>query len=116
MSTNANHIGTVSAKVIAGIFILAFLAIGAVGLILPILPGVLFIALAVLLLARHFPSMDAWLRRNPKVSRYLDSTNEFLDLPIQTKARLGGWYIAKLLLDAAALILATVRSLLNRIA
>lgn len=116
METKVNQFGTMSTKLVAVIFILAFVAIGAVGLVLPLLPGILFLAIAGLLLARHFPSVDAWLRRNSTVSRHLDDANGFLDLPLQEKVRLGGWYATKMLISTAALLLATARKLLRRVA
>jgi len=111
-----NQLGTVSTKFVAVIFILAFVAIGAAGLVLPLLPGLLFLALAGLLLARHFPSIDGWLRRNEQVSRHLDDANGFLDLPLQQKARLAAWYAARMMLATATVIVAAARALLQRLA
>jgi uncharacterized membrane protein YbaN (DUF454 family) len=111
-----NQLGAMSTKFVAVIFILAFVVIGAAGLVLPLLPGIVFLALAGLLLARHFPSMDAWLRRNSTVSRHLDDANGFLDLPPRDKVRVGGWYATKMLLSTAALLLATARKLMRRVA
>jgi uncharacterized membrane protein YbaN (DUF454 family) len=111
-----NQLGAVSAKFVAVIFILAFIAVGAIGLVMPLLPGVLFLALAGLLLARHFPSVDAWLRRNEQVSRHLDDANGFLDLPLPQKARLAAWYGAKMLLATATVIVAAARTLVQRLA
>lgn len=59
-------------KLIAAAVVLGCLAIGLLGLLLPIIPGLLFLAIALVIAAGHFPSIDATLRRNRTLGRYLD--------------------------------------------
>ncbi|MDP2648989.1 MAG: hypothetical protein Q8P19_03775 [bacterium] len=55
---------------------LAFIPIGVVSLALPLSPGLLFLALAVILLSIASPSIQAWLERrtrnHPKLHRVVE--------------------------------------------
>ena len=73
------------AKLFAGIFIVICLAVGVVGLILPIIPGLLFLAIAAMIAARHSPSLDRWLRKNRVIGSYLDSGEGFLNPKLATE-------------------------------
>ncbi len=77
---NKNKLISLLAKLFAGIFIVICLAVGVVGLILPIIPGLLFLAIAAMIAARHSPSLDRWLRKNRVIGSYLDSGEGFLTL------------------------------------
>jgi hypothetical protein len=46
---NKNKLNSLLAKLFAGIFIVICLAVGIVGLILPIIPGLLFLAIAAMI-------------------------------------------------------------------
>lgn len=64
--------GDWSLKLIAGVVVLACLALGAIGLLLPIVPGLLFLAIAACVAASHFPAFGTRLRRNRTLGRFLD--------------------------------------------
>ncbi|MEX0964515.1 MAG: DUF454 family protein [Pseudohongiellaceae bacterium] len=76
---------------IVGLFVL----MGIVGLILPIIPGILFLFLAALLLAKVSSSFDAALNRNKHMRywrRRWDTTN---NLPLLQRIKLSFWIVAK---------------------
>lgn len=92
------------ARLLAGLVVLACLALGAVGLVLPILPGVLFLAIAVLVGARYFPWVTARLKEHGRVGSFLARSEQVLDLPLGTKLRLAGLVCLKGVLDGLRLI------------
>ena len=68
MTTETGIIGRFGATLIACMLILVCVAVGAVGLILPVVPGLLFLAIALMLVARLSPSIDRRLRRNRTIA------------------------------------------------
>ena len=109
------NIGSVSVKLIAALFVVICLAIGAVGIVLPIIPGLLFLALAALIVTRHFPSTEFWLRRSRTIGGYLDKTDGFFELDLRHKLMLGGLLCVKMLIDGIAYAAAAARTLVNRL-
>ncbi|MGA1742238.1 MAG: DUF454 family protein [Pseudohongiellaceae bacterium] len=73
----SSRLNSLLAKLLALMFVLICLAVGVVGLILPIIPGLLFLAIAAMIAARHSPSLDRWLRKNRLLRGYLDSGEGF---------------------------------------
>jgi uncharacterized membrane protein YbaN (DUF454 family) len=110
---SAGPIDNATAKVIACVVILACLAIGLAGLILPIIPGLLFLGLAALIAARHSPALERLFRSNATLSGYLDRTEGFLDLPLGKKAQLGLLLCLKMLLDTVAFVVTFVAKLVR---
>jgi uncharacterized membrane protein YbaN (DUF454 family) len=113
MKSEANPLDNLTAKVIACLFILICLAIGAAGLILPIIPGLLFLALAALVAAKHSPSLDRVLRRNRTMSGYLDTADGFVGLPFWRKVQFGGLLCLKMLIDGIAYTVSVVTRLVT---
>jgi len=113
MKTKANFFENLSAKLIACLFILICLAVGVVGLILPIIPGLLFLAIAAIIVARYFPLMECWLRKSPTMGRYLDTTDGFLDLTFLGKVRFGSLLCVKILIDGIVFTISLTRKLVN---
>ncbi len=101
------------AKLAACLAVLACVGIGIVGLVLPIVPGIVFLALAAVVAARHFPSVARRLRRNETLERHLDSADRFLELPVARKAQVGALLCVKILLDALAFAGAAASRLLE---
>lgn len=99
MRARLERFGSLPAKLIAVVLIVAFLALGVVGLILPIIPGLLFLALAAALVARHVPAVDRRLRRSRKLGGYLDQADGFFALGLWGKIQLCGLLCVKGLLD-----------------
>jgi uncharacterized membrane protein YbaN (DUF454 family) len=89
-----------TAKLAAGLLILVCVAVGAVGLILPIIPGILFLAIAALV-AANSPLFARWLGRNRALSEYLTRADGFLGLPFRRKVLLGCLLSLKMLIDGA---------------
>lgn len=113
MDTEARRIGSLTTKLIALALIVICLAVGAVGLILPVIPGLLFVAIAVMIIARHFPSIDRQLRKNRTIRGYLDSANGFSGLSRQKKVQFGCLLCVRLLIDTVACFVSLVVKLLG---
>lgn len=88
-------------------------AIGMVGLILPVIPGFLFLMLAALLCARLFPAVERRLCRFPWFRGYVERTRQFSGLTLRGKAQLAAWLLLRLLLDAALWFVAALAWLLR---
>jgi uncharacterized membrane protein YbaN (DUF454 family) len=110
---STNPIDSATAKLIACVVILACLAIGLAGLILPIIPGLLFLGLAALIAARHSPALERLFRSNATLSGYLDRTEGFLDLPLGKKVQLGLLLCLKMLIDTVAFVVTFVAKLVR---
>lgn len=84
----------------------ACLALGAIGLILPVIPGLLFLAIAVALVVRHLPWLDARLRRHRTIGKQLDRSDAFLELGLADQIKAVALLSLKMLLDTLAFIAA----------
>jgi uncharacterized membrane protein YbaN (DUF454 family) len=113
MQTDAHVFHNVSTKLIACGVIVVCLLLGLAGLILPVLPGLLFIAVAALVAAKLSPRFAAALRRNDTLRGYLDRTDGFVDLPLEQKIKLAGLLFVKALIDGVAFVVASVMKLLK---
>ena len=109
MSSEAGNtrrvVGSVTAKLLAVLFIVICVAVGAVGLILPIIPGLLFLAIAIMIIAKTFPALDRRMRRNRTLKGYLDSADGFWTLSILKKCQYGLLLCLQLFIDAAAFLI-----------
>lgn len=112
-TVNKNRLNGLLAKLFAGIFIVICLAVGVAGLILPIIPGLLFLAIAAMIAARHSPSLDRWLRKNRVIGNYLDSGEGFLKLSWLRKIQFLLWLCLKIFIDTIMLIFALMANLLT---
>jgi hypothetical protein len=113
MSSDTNQLGKLGTKLIALLAILACLALGAIGLLLPIIPGLLFLAIAAVIVAKHSPSMDRWLRRNATLGSYLDRADRIHDLPFAKKIQYGSLLCLKMLIDGVAFLVTLTAKLLS---
>ena len=89
-------------KLVACLLIVVCFAIGVVGLILPLIPGLLFVGIALMLVARFFPAIGRQLRRNATMRGYLDSADGFGALSWPNRLRYGALLCLRLLVDAVA--------------
>ncbi|MGD8339973.1 MAG: DUF454 family protein [Gammaproteobacteria bacterium] len=105
--------GSVASKLIAVVLIVICVAVGAVGLILPIIPGLLFLAIALMLIASFFPSIDRQLRRNHTMRSYLDSADGFSALSVANKLKFGCLLCVRLFVDTIAACVYAVSRLLS---
>ena len=113
MKTSTPWIGSLTTKLIAVLLIVLCFAVGAVGLILPVIPGLLFVAIALMLLARFFPAIDRQLRRNRTMRSYLDSADGFSALDWPGRIKYGCLLTLRLFVDAVALCVYGASKLLS---
>ena len=101
------------ARLLALVFLLLFVAIGMAGLILPVIPGLLFLALACMIAATIFPPLESYLRRYPGLSIYLDRMHGFHRLAVPEKIRFVGWLLVRLVIDSFRCLLELLARLLS---
>jgi uncharacterized membrane protein YbaN (DUF454 family) len=104
MNTKANRIDVLPSKLLACLLALVCVVVGTVGLVLPIIPGFLFLILAVLIVARHFPTIETWLRKSRRFDRHMDRADSFMELPVLDKVRVSGLICVKIVLDTLAFV------------
>jgi uncharacterized membrane protein YbaN (DUF454 family) len=98
----------VTTKLVACAVIVACLVIGGIGLLLPIVPGLLFLAIAAVVASRLSPTIDQALRRNRTIASYLDRTDGFIALPLGQKIRVACLLAVRMLVDGVALLVTWV--------
>lgn len=113
MQTDTHAFDNVSTKLIAAGVIVVCLLLGLAGLILPLIPGLLFLAIAAIVAARLSPRFAQTLRQNDALRGYLDRTEGFADLPLEQKIKLTGLLFVKALIDGVAFLVAGVMKLLK---
>jgi uncharacterized membrane protein YbaN (DUF454 family) len=91
-------------KLLALVILLLCAAIGMAGIILPVIPGLLFLAIAVIIAARLFPPLERRLRRNAMFAPYMDKTDHFWSLSLQGKVKFGFWLLLKIIWDSVVLL------------
>lgn len=100
-----NSLGDIGIKLLACVIIVMCLILGLAGLILPIIPGLLFLALAGIVAAHYFPPLERALRRSPQLAAYLDRFSNFSYLTWSGKLRLLAWLCLKVLVDTVAFMI-----------
>jgi uncharacterized membrane protein YbaN (DUF454 family) len=113
MQTETSTFDNLSTKLIACAVVIACLALGAVGLILPLIPGLLFLAVAAVVAAKLSPTFERMLRQSPTLSGYLDRTDGFAALSWQKKIQVACLLCVKVLIDGVALLVAGVMRLIR---
>jgi uncharacterized membrane protein YbaN (DUF454 family) len=108
-----NPIGPATAKLVACVIVLVCLAVGAAGLILPLIHGLLFLAIAALVAAKYSPAIERLVRSNRTMSGYLDMADGFMGLPLGKKIQFGCLLCLKMLIDAVAFAVVMVTKLVN---
>src|SRR5438045_8425668 len=103
MSSESPAFDSVTTKLIACVAIIACLMLGVLGLLLPIVPGLLFIGIAAIVAAKLSPAVDRTLRRNATLAGYLDQTDGFAELALGAKLRLACLLGVEMLRDRVAL-------------
>lgn len=100
----------------ACVLVAVCLVLGVIGLILPVIPGLLLLVIAAWLAARQFPVLERRLRRHPTVGAYLDRADSFVELSPGSKLKVGALLCVKLLLDGVALVGAVASRLARGVA
>ncbi len=75
------------------------------GIILPVIPGLLFLAIAVIIAARLCPPLERRLRKNTMFSGYMEKTDHFWRLSLQGKVKFACWLTVKIVWDSFVLLL-----------
>ena len=109
-STSFDNIST---KLIAAGVIVVCLLLGLAGLILPLIPGLLFLAIAAIVAAKFSPRFAATLRQNDTLRGYMDRTEGFNELPLDQKFKLAGLLFVKMLIDGVAFLVTSVMKVLK---
>ena len=115
MQTEAHLFDNVSTKLIACGVIAVCLLLGVAGLILPLIPGLLFLGVAAVVAAKVSPKFRDLLRQNDTLRGYLDRTEGFNGLPLDQKIKLGGLLVVKAMIDGVAFLVAAVMKLLKAV-
>jgi uncharacterized membrane protein YbaN (DUF454 family) len=113
MQTETQSFDNVSTKLIAAGVIVVCLLLGLAGLILPLIPGLLFLAVAAIVTAKLSPRFAETLRRNDTLRGYIDRTQGFSELPLDGKLKLAGLLFLKMLIDGVAFLVAGVMKVLK---
>jgi len=111
--TGSFDVQSLPIKLIAVAVIIACLALGVIGLVLPIIPGLLFLAVAAIVAAKLSPSFARTLRQNATLSSYLDRTEGIAALPLGKKVQVACLLCVKMLIDGVALLVAGVMRLVK---
>lgn len=101
-------------KVLSFGFIALFIVLGVIGILLPILPGLLFLFIAALIASRHYPALAFCLERNRYSRRAMRYSNSFMELDVWDKVRLGFWATVRITLDGIHLAARAVSRVINR--
>ncbi|MGW8370045.1 MAG: DUF454 family protein [Gammaproteobacteria bacterium] len=107
------QVGSVTIRLLAGLLIILCLVIGVVGLVLPIIPGIVFLGLAALIAVRHSPSLERVLRKNRTIDGYLDRADTLATLSLGRKIQVGVLLCLKILVDGAEWTVAAVGRILR---
>jgi uncharacterized membrane protein YbaN (DUF454 family) len=100
-----------SRQAAAGFLVLACVVIGVAGLVLPVIPGLLFLAIAAYIAARQFPSFDARLRSHRAIARHMGNADRFGRLSLGAKVQVAGWLCLKAIAEGFASLKSLVAKL-----
>jgi len=113
MPSETRTLDNVTTKLIACAVIVACLALGLVGLLVPLIPGLLFLVIAAAVAAKLSPAFESTLRRNATLAGYLDRTDGFVELPLGKKIQVACLLCVKMLIDGVALLVSGVMKLVK---
>jgi uncharacterized membrane protein YbaN (DUF454 family) len=113
MTNDTPLFDNLTTKLIACAVIVACLLLGLVGLILPLIPGLLFIVIAIFVAAKLSPRFAATVRENDTLRGYLDQADRIAGVPLAQKIQVVGLLLLKMLIDGVALLVAGVVKLVK---
>lgn len=96
-------------KILVVLLAAGFLLLGLIGLFLPLLPGLVFVALAVWLLSRISTRVAAYVDDNPALRRQMGFLRRTEGLSFSQRLRLLGWVTAKALVNGINGVLERVK-------
>ena len=88
-----------SVKIMAALIVAACLILGLIGIVLPLIPGLLFLAIGAAVVARHSSWAREHLHRHDGIRRCLHHADRVLDSDWPEKLKLTGLYLAKSIVD-----------------
>lgn len=113
MSSETHSLESLPVKLIASIVVAACLIVGIAGLVLPLLPGMVFLAVAAVVAARYWPGIDQMLRRSATAARYLDEANGLARLPLGKQVQLACLLFVRALIEGVTVLIAAVTKLVR---
>ncbi len=102
-SKRASYRMPVLTKVICIALIACCVVVGLIGLVLPIIPGLIFLFIAAILLARISSRFDSILKRNPTVQGWMKHADTINGLSFSQRVRLSFWMSARIITNAIEL-------------
>ena len=112
---NAQSRPTLFGRFIGLILFVIFLGLGLIGLVLPIIPGLLFLLLALLMLSRVSRRFAFLVNRNSALRRALRRLRHAKTLAPVDLLRLSFWVTARGLLNGSAALARGVGALVSRV-
>jgi uncharacterized membrane protein YbaN (DUF454 family) len=113
MTTDTPVFDNITTKLIACAVIVACVLLGLAGLILPLIPGLLFIAIAVFVATKLSPRFGTVVRENATLRGYLDQADRIANVPLAQKIQVVGLLLLKMLIDGVALLVTGVMKLVK---
>ena len=111
---NTSTSTTQSLTPVALLIVAACVVLGLLGLVLPIIPGLLLLALAVAIVARRSPAVRHRLSRHDGIRRCLDQADRILETDTVTRIKLGLLYAARAAVEGTEIAVQALARLLRR--
>ena len=106
-----SHPGHLLGKALLICLVVFFLVMGILGILLPIIPGILFLIIAGVLAARVSPAVAWCLGQNRFGARCLDISNRFFELNLWDQVRVCFWGSLKITVDSTVWLFQKSKSL-----
>ena len=81
---------------------------------LPLIPGLLFLAIAAIVAAKLSPKFEETLRQNDTLRSYMDKSDRMADLPPAQKVKVVGLLLLKVLVDGVEWLVTGVMKLVRK--
>lgn len=91
-------------KILFTVLALVCLIVGMIGIVLPVIPGVIFLIVAMLLLSRVSPRVARWVKQKPEMNRMQDRFDSMGRMRWGERLRLSFWMAMSGVVQGAVLI------------
>ncbi len=91
-------------KVFCIALIVFCVVVGLIGLILPIIPGFIFLFIAAILLARISSRFESFLTSNSKTRAWMQAADAINTLSVSQRIRLGFWLSARAITNSVEMV------------
>ena len=88
-------------KIASFVLIVVFVALGIVGILLPIIPGIPFLLIAAVMASRHIPALAHYLEQNRHTAKSMRLSKRFSHLDFWGKVQFCCWGCLKFTVDTA---------------